>query len=675
MRLRMKLFLVLVLISVVSAAIYFLVFGYAAYNGTIRLERKLALLHAERNMGLFQREIDLLSLFSSSLVLTDTPAIFEKAPALAANAGGDQYDFFQNNNLNLLQIYDMDGKLIGGNNKAVTTDGPLELSEFSQGALPPMHPLLAHAGLHSEKSGLYLTKNAMLLLSSRPLPDWTKPGQRRGTLIIARLLTEDFDDFINNKIKIDANFSIVPPHAIEELSDIARLRQEMKSRGTAVTLEKETNRFVIHQSIPTLNSTTDALLETVSPNIIHGLIDKNIYLILLVFLLIGLLSFTGLLTMTQMLFVRPLRSLTEAMVSISDTQSLPALKELNRRDEIGMLAREFSNVLRRLNAQTREIKTLSELDNLLAASEDTKEASAVITNVALALFPESTGALSVLNASRNLYSTLSHWGEQWSGELAFAPNDCWALRRGQEHVSDKSTPSPVCHHLPKELDTPVLCYPLMAQGETLGVLHIAVGPSGGIEPGIRRLAAALSEHTSLALANLRLRDALRFQSVRDPLTGLYNRRYLEESLEREIGRAERRQTTVSVLMLDIDHFKRFNDSFGHDAGDYVLKQLGLVMKSFVRKEDIACRYGGEEFTFILPETDQETAQRRAQQFCERVRTLDFRFQDKSLGVVTVSIGVSSYPRHGTLAEGLLAAADSALYRAKKEGRDRIVAAV
>jgi diguanylate cyclase (GGDEF)-like protein len=128
------------------------------------------------------------------------------------------------------------------------------------------------------------------------------------------------------------------------------------------------------------------------------------------------------------------------------------------------------------------------------------------------------------------------------------------------------------------------------------------------------------------------------------------------------------------MMLDIDHFKRFNDSFGHEAGDYVLKQLGLMMKNFVRKEDIACRYGGEEFTFILPETALESALRRAEEFCERMRTLDLRYQDKSLGLVTVSIGVAGFPQHGAMPEALLRTADSALYRAKKEGRDRAVLA-
>jgi len=675
MSLRVKFLVALVLVSIASAAIYFLVFGYAAYNGTLRLEQRLAMLNAERNFGVIQKEIDSLAMLAGSLILGDTLEVFEKHPQPVAGNGKLEYDFFHTNNLNLLQMYDLDGQLIGGPTQAVTTDGPVDLPEFSRGALPPDHPLLVHTGLQSKISGIYLTKNAVLLIASRPLPDWDHRKQRRGTLLIARILTDDFDEMIGNQINIDVDFSIIAPNMAEKLSQIARIRQEIKSQGFAVTLEQEADRFVIHQKLPTLNSSADALLVTVSPNIIHGLIDKNIYLILLIFLLIGLGIFAVMLSVSQILFIRPVNSLTKAMVSISDTESVPALKELRRRDEIGIMAREFSNLLQRLHGQTTEIKTLGELDNLLAASLDTEEASKVITDVALSLFPESTGALSLLNASRNLYSTLSHWGGEWPGELAFAPNDCWALRRGQEHVSNRAKHSPVCPHLPENLDSPVLCYPLMAQGETLGVLHIIAGKSGALAPGIRRLAGALSEHTSLALANLRLRDALRYQSVRDPLTGLYNRRYLEESLEREIGRAERRGTCAAVMMLDIDHFKRFNDTFGHEAGDFVLKQLGLTMKTFVRKEDIACRYGGEEFTFILPETDMETAMRRAAQFCERVRTLDFRYQDKSLGLVTVSIGLSGYPQHGAIAEGLLVAADHALYRAKKEGRDRVVAAV
>ncbi len=683
-------------ITMLSAMLYFFVFGVAAYNGTIHLEEKIAALKAQRDRGLIEREMNSLSLLSASLLVNGTLEMFESdkfnrphppfnqspldesrpdvspPPPFEQPGGVVALGFFKSKNLNLLSIYDLSGKFIGGGSVDTNENEPLMLPEFDRHGLPPGHPLLTHTSLKGEIVGLFFAEKATLLVSSRPIPDLTKSGKMRGTLIIARLVDEKMKQRLRNEF--DADINLIMPEQQAELPQLTGILHEIKTQNFATKLDKDKKRFIIYQNVPVLNSETDALLETYSPNIIHGLIDRNWYTMMALFALIGLSIMTLLFSLTQIFLVRPMQSLTKTMVNIHDTQTLPNIKALNRKDEIGIMAREFSGLLQRLQVQTKEVMLLGELDNLLAASENTEEASAVITKMASSLLAGHSGALSLLNASRNLYTTLSHWGDEWLGEQAFSPTDCWALRRGQEHVSDKSTPNPECQHLPEDLKAPVLCVPLMAQGETLGVMHIMAGASGKIEDNTRRLAASLAEHTSLALANLRLRDALRFQSVRDPLTGLFNRRYLEESLEREIARAERRETQVAVMMLDLDHFKRFNDAFGHEAGDYVLKQLGLSMKSFVRKEDIACRFGGEEFTFILPDTDRQTALRRAEEFCERIRTLDLRFHDKSLGVVTVSIGVAGYPQHGAIPEALLHTADTALYRAKKEGRDRAVAA-
>jgi diguanylate cyclase (GGDEF)-like protein len=181
----------------------------------------------------------------------------------------------------------------------------------------------------------------------------------------------------------------------------------------------------------------------------------------------------------------------------------------------------------------------------------------------------------------------------------------------------------------------------------------------------------VSERIALAIVNLRLRETLRDQSIRDPLTELYNRRYLLETMMRELSRANRRKTSIGVMMMDIDHFKIFNDSYGHDVGDHLLQSLGIYLLRNIRGEDVACRYGGEEFVLVLPDTSLKDTMRRAGELREGISRLSVLHAGKTLGGITVSIGVSAFPGHGRTMEALLKAADLALYRAKNEGRNRV----
>jgi diguanylate cyclase (GGDEF)-like protein len=184
----------------------------------------------------------------------------------------------------------------------------------------------------------------------------------------------------------------------------------------------------------------------------------------------------------------------------------------------------------------------------------------------------------------------------------------------------------------------------------------------------------VAEHFSLALANLKLRETLRNQSIRDPLTGLFNRRYMEETLERELRRAERERRSVAVIMLDIDHFKRFNDEFSHEAGDVVLQELGSLLRSNSRAGDVPCRFGGEEFVLLLPATALADARKRADELRETIGTLHVTYRGQLLGPVRCSMGVAAFPIHGVAGEAILRAADAALYRAKDSGRDQVMVA-
>jgi diguanylate cyclase (GGDEF)-like protein len=257
-----------------------------------------------------------------------------------------------------------------------------------------------------------------------------------------------------------------------------------------------------------------------------------------------------------------------------------------------------------------------------------------------------------------------------------APDACWALRRGQvHHVTHRSRLR--CSHI-DHAAAGSICVPIVGQGQTRGLLQIAAyheewdNPKQG-EITLRRL-RTMAVRVGPELANLKLREMLRTLSIRDPLTGLFNRRYLEESLARELHRAARSNRPLAAIMIDIDHFKRFNDEFGHDVGDLVLRAFAELVLEHIRKSDMACRLGGKELVVVLPDAGLEVAVARAEALRAAIHGLSLRYQDKPLGTVTASFGVAVYPEHGVDAEALLHAGDCALYRAKREGRNRVCVA-
>jgi diguanylate cyclase (GGDEF)-like protein len=215
---------------------------------------------------------------------------------------------------------------------------------------------------------------------------------------------------------------------------------------------------------------------------------------------------------------------------------------------------------------------------------------------------------------------------------------------------------------------------MIAQGETLGLFYLNTARPEALSHAKRQLARTVAEQVGLAIANLHLRETLQNQSIRDSLTGLFNRRYLEEALQQELARAQRQQSPISIVMLDVDHFKQFNDTYGHDAGDFVLKAIGQTLRENIRGSDIACRYGGEEMTLVFPETTMAEAVKRAEQLRQLISQLDLSYGGKALNTLTASLGIAAFPEHGSHGNALIQTADAALYRAKAAGRDRVVAA-
>lgn len=356
-------------------------------------------------------------------------------------------------------------------------------------------------------------------------------------------------------------------------------------------------------------------------------------------------------------------------------RSFPALDDRQASD------RSTASLLRRieeLEQRSVEVDLLNEMGDFLQSCSKATEAYEVITEMGGRLFPVDSGALFVLNDSKNLVERVAYWGDT-STEDVFSPESCWALRRGKTHTMVDSDSVLLCEHV-GELIGECICIPLIAHGDKLGVMQLRtadsraegkIGVKGSLQHG-RELGANFAERIAVALSNLRLRESLRATSIRDPLTGLYNRRYLEETLERELHRAARSGGSVGVIMCDVDGFKELNDAFGHPAGDEVLRELGHFLQTNVREEDLACRYGGDEFALILPDASFSITLERSQRLRAAVKEIDISAGGRAIKSISLSFGTAAFPRDGLAPAKLIGAADAALYKAKLAGKDQVV---
>ena len=323
--------------------------------------------------------------------------------------------------------------------------------------------------------------------------------------------------------------------------------------------------------------------------------------------------------------------------------------------------------------QAETVALVSQAMDILQSCETAADAHKVIDRMAPQLFPGLSGAVYQLAASRNLLERAAAWGPEGPTANFISPTDCLALKRGRAGITQPESPLH-CQHT-DGFGASYVCVPMVALNDTIGMLHLRQQATDKpLNEAQLAFAVSIAEQIALTLANLRLRETLRSQSIRDPLTGLFNRRYLEESLERELHRSSRNKTSLAVLMLDLDQFKRFNDESGHEAGDAILREWGGFLQVRVRYEDIVCRLGGEEFAIVLPDASIESAYQVAQKICDDAKELTINHRGKQVGPITVSIGVSAFPMHSADVETLLHAADQALYRAKSAGRNQVVLA-
>ncbi len=375
------------------------------------------------------------------------------------------------------------------------------------------------------------------------------------------------------------------------------------------------------------------------------------------------------------------------IITLNDREMLLGIdrdiSERKRTESALQLANEKLNQwVHELELRNQQSNLVNEMSNMLESCQVVGDAYRVFGHFAKSMFPENAGHLFILSESRNMLEAAASWGWKKGGtnwlenKLVFPPEDCWGIRRGLPHVIAHSGDLLYCDHLEltdsDELH-PYLCVPIMAQGEMLGVLHLQTTANMDIKKE-ERFAKEVAERFGLRLANLKMRESLHQQSIRDPLTGMFNRRYMEETLEREIRRAIRHDRSLGIIMIDLDRFKHFNDTFGHHAGDALLQEIGLYLQTNIRSEDIACRYGGEEFLLILTESTLEASIDVAEKLREGIKHLRIQYRREALGTVTASMGIASFPEHGSSMQVVLETADAALLQAKKAGRDKVVVA-
>jgi diguanylate cyclase (GGDEF)-like protein len=328
-----------------------------------------------------------------------------------------------------------------------------------------------------------------------------------------------------------------------------------------------------------------------------------------------------------------------------------------------------SGQYRQAESSKKQIEELFAMTDMLQAAENHEDAGAVLLATARRLLPDFSGALYVFNNSRERLDLAKAWNvsEGFRPGETLPPHHCWALKRGKPHINDPNTGTLCCMHDIGTASTVEV--PMLARGQVHGLLILAIEAEDAFQKllEVRRVARALADSMSLALSNISLREKLRTQSLRDPLTGLYNRRYMEDALGRYISLAERSGSATSVVMIDLDNFKRLNDEHGHPKGDAVLRDVAAQLTAALRPSDVIARYGGEELIVILPNCGLEDAALKAEMLRMRIESLS----DAHGMSVTASFGVASVPETSTGAADVIPVADAALYAAKKAGKNMI----
>ncbi len=335
----------------------------------------------------------------------------------------------------------------------------------------------------------------------------------------------------------------------------------------------------------------------------------------------------------------------------------------------------LSSSLQQAERLIQEKRMIDRVAGLLHSCSTLDAAREIIGKEVRQALPDLRGAVYLYRSSRNLVEAISHWNEPHAlmHKKSFLPEECWALKSGSQHLM-RTRDDVACGHVDTNVTEATVCVPMNIHGESIGIMLVE-GSKNQFDDARLDLIRRLVDQIGMSLATLRFQQQLRDQSFRDPLTGLFNRRYLETTIEKDVSRADRHHQTIGLVMIDIDHFKLTNDRYGHDAGDIILKSVSETLRSHTRTEDIACRYGGEEFLLVFPGASLTVTCERAETLRQAVEKIAAGLKDgTTITGNTISLGVAAYPMHGSSWQGAVRLADQALYRAKDQGRNRVVVA-
>ncbi len=350
-----------------------------------------------------------------------------------------------------------------------------------------------------------------------------------------------------------------------------------------------------------------------------------------------------------------------------------AIRRRRFEEDISMANDRLGATIEELERRSKEATLLKDARDQLQLCVTSQEAQECAARYFAGLVPGSSGATLIINNSRSMLEIVAKWNDPSSLADSFEMEACCGLRVGRSRWRRLGQSELNCNHFTGAAPENYVCIPLAAQGDTLGFVYLSCPTIEIADLACSRmeLVQEMVELASMAIAGLNLRAKLQRQSIRDGLTNLFNRHFMEIALEREIQRAARRHVSLAVLMLDVDHFKAFNDTFGHEAGDAVLRGVADCLQQSVRSEDVVCRYGGEEFVIILPEISRELAMERAEAIRKSVAHLRMKYRGEPLRQISISVGLAMYPNPARDTADLLRMSDQALYEAKHAGRDRI----
>ncbi|SPJ27404.1 sensor domain-containing diguanylate cyclase [Falsiruegeria mediterranea] len=391
---------------------------------------------------------------------------------------------------------------------------------------------------------------------------------------------------------------------------------------------------------------------------------------------LGAIEFYTDITELRETFIWRVRLLLGALCGVALTAMTIVTLVLFRtnRNQVNALRARSQNERELMDEQlrlAREVRLLGELNEWLQSSRSLEELFDMVAKFMTHILPDAEGSVYVYSNSRDVLDGSASWNGGTHKDHIH-PDGCWGLRRGRTYEYGATEVDFVCEHAEPHDGRPYFCFPILAHGETVGLMHLRSQHDSEEQfAQNKKLAQMCAEQISMAIANVRMRDQLHDQSVRDPLTGLYNRRHMTDQLRKLISRSQASGAPVSLIAVDVDHFKKFNDNHGHDAGDMVLRAVGSVLQQSCDGDEIACRMGGEEFTLILPGSSPSEVQGRAEKLRKAVEDIAVRYGEKTLPRITISLGIAHYPTHGTMPQDLMRSADDALYDAKAKGRNQV----